>query len=129
MSLVFPSPDIGMEVWCHQLSRFLGKKMVYISLEKIKAGVLTDLKSRGFSLGVNMSIKVHYLHSHLDKFPDNLGAYSDEQGERFYQDMKVMEERYQGVCHMMADYCWNLSRDLPEYTYKRKSKRLKFMKD
>ncbi|UYV68905.1 hypothetical protein LAZ67_6001582 [Cordylochernes scorpioides] len=29
----------------------------------------------------------------------------------------------------MADYCWNLFRDLPEYTYKRKSKRLKFMKD
>ncbi|UYV67638.1 hypothetical protein LAZ67_5001416 [Cordylochernes scorpioides] len=39
--------------------------------------------------------------------------------------MKVMEDRYQGVwdCHMIADYCWNLSRDLPEYTYKRKSKR------
>ncbi|UYV70821.1 hypothetical protein LAZ67_8000735 [Cordylochernes scorpioides] len=83
------------------------------------------------ALGVNMIIKVHYLHSHLDKFPDNLGAYSDEQGERFHQDMKVMEERYKGVwdCHMMADYCWNLSRDLPKYTYKRKSKMLKFMKD
>ncbi|UYV69311.1 hypothetical protein LAZ67_6003224 [Cordylochernes scorpioides] len=56
--------------------------------------------------------------------PDNLGAYSDEQGERFHQDMKVMEERYQGVwdCRMMADYCWNLSCDLLEYTYKRKSK-------
>ncbi|UYV67635.1 hypothetical protein LAZ67_5001413 [Cordylochernes scorpioides] len=69
-----------------------------------------------------MSIKVHYLHNHLDKFPDNLGAYSDEQGERFHQDMKVMEERYQDVwdCQKMADYCWNLSRDLPEYTYKRK---------
>ncbi|UYV67629.1 hypothetical protein LAZ67_5001403 [Cordylochernes scorpioides] len=72
-----------------------------------------------------MSIKVHYLHSHLDKFPDNLGVYSDEQGERFHQDMKVMEERYQCVwdCQMMADYCWNLSRDTPEYTNKRKSKR------
>ncbi|UYV76450.1 hypothetical protein LAZ67_14000428 [Cordylochernes scorpioides] len=83
------------------------------------------------ALGANMSIKVHYLHSHLDIFPDNLGACSDEQGERFHQDMKVMEERYQGVwdCHMITDYCWNLSRDLPEYTYKRKSKRLKFMKD
>ncbi|UYV74050.1 POLD1 [Cordylochernes scorpioides] len=40
------------------------------------------------ALGVNMSIKVHYLHSHLDKYPDNLGTYSDEQGERFHQDMK-----------------------------------------
>ncbi|UYV80454.1 YIPF4 [Cordylochernes scorpioides] len=29
MSLVFPSPGIGTEVWCHQLSGFLGKKMVY----------------------------------------------------------------------------------------------------
>ncbi|UYV81568.1 hypothetical protein LAZ67_20001556 [Cordylochernes scorpioides] len=59
------------------------------------------------ALSVNMSIKVHYLHSHPDKFPDNLGAYSDGQGERFHQDMKVVEERYQGVwdCHMMADYC------------------------
>ncbi|UYV66589.1 hypothetical protein LAZ67_4002234 [Cordylochernes scorpioides] len=47
---------------------------------------------------------------------------NDEKGERFYQDIKVMEERYQGVwdCHMIAHYCWNLSRDLPEYTYKRK---------
>ncbi|UYV61800.1 hypothetical protein LAZ67_1006633 [Cordylochernes scorpioides] len=74
-----------------------------------------------YNRGVNMSIKVHYLHSHLNKFPDNLAAYSDEQGERFHQDMKVMEERYQGVweCHMMADNCWNLS--LQEYTYKRKS--------
>ncbi|UYV66595.1 hypothetical protein LAZ67_4002244 [Cordylochernes scorpioides] len=52
-------------------------------------------------------------------------------GERFHRDMKVMEEKYQVVwdCHMMADYCWNLSRDLPKYTYKRKSKRLKFMKN
>ncbi|UYV66594.1 hypothetical protein LAZ67_4002243 [Cordylochernes scorpioides] len=56
---------------------------------------------------------------------------SDEQGERFHQDIKVMEERYQGVWDyiMMADYCWNLFRDLPEYPYKRKSKRLKFMKN
>ncbi|UYV66646.1 hypothetical protein LAZ67_4002439 [Cordylochernes scorpioides] len=80
------------------------------------------------ALGVNMSNKVHYLNSHLNKFPDNPDAYSDEQGERFHQDMKVMEERYQGVwdCHMMADYCWNLSRDLPEYTYKRKAKMLSY---
>ncbi|UYV70175.1 hypothetical protein LAZ67_7002094 [Cordylochernes scorpioides] len=53
------------------------------------------------ALGVNMSIKVHYLHSHLDKFPDNLGAYSDAQGERFHQDRKVMEERYQAEVHQL----------------------------
>ena len=32
----------------------------------------------------NMSIKVHFLHSHLDYFPENLGAFSEEQGERFH---------------------------------------------
>ena len=45
-------------------------------------------------LGCNMSIKIHFLFSHLEQFPDNLGDYSDEQGERFLQDLNVMEERY-----------------------------------
>jgi hypothetical protein len=30
----------------------------------------------------NMSVKVHYLHSHFDRFPENLG----DIGERFHQD-------------------------------------------
>ena len=34
-------------------------------------------------------------HSHLDFFPPNLGAVSDEQGERFHQDIAIMEKRYQ----------------------------------
>ena len=45
----------------------------------------------------NMSIKVHFLHSHLNAFPENLGDVSDEQGERFHQDIQTMEERYQGT--------------------------------
>lgn len=61
------------------------------------------------NLGCNMSVKVHYLHSHLDQFPENLGSYSEEQGERFHQDLKTMEERYKGRWdqhnNMMADYC------------------------
>ncbi|KZC13392.1 hypothetical protein WN55_05943, partial [Dufourea novaeangliae] len=36
------------------------------------------------------------LYSHLDHFPSNLGDYSKEQGERFHQDIRVMDERYQG---------------------------------
>ena len=73
------------------------------------------------NLGANMSTKVHYLDSHLDKFPENLGDYSDEQGERFHQDIKVMEEKCQGRWdkHMMADYCWNLQRDYPVPFHKR----------
>jgi hypothetical protein len=39
-------------------------------------------------LGCNMSVKFQYLHSHLDRFPENLGDLNEEQGERFHQDIK-----------------------------------------
>ncbi|GFY24534.1 uncharacterized protein TNCV_1015801 [Trichonephila clavipes] len=60
-----------------------------------------------------MSVKVHFLLSHLDYFPESLGAVSEEQGERFHQDIKEMERRYQGRwnVNMMADYCWMLKRE------------------
>ncbi|GFT58353.1 putative DD41D transposase [Trichonephila clavipes] len=60
-----------------------------------------------------MSVNVHFLHSHLDYFPENLGVVSEEQGERFHQDIKEMERRYQGRwnVNMMADYCWMLKRE------------------
>lgn len=66
---------------------------------------------------------MHFLHSHLDYFPANLGAVSDEHGERFHQDISVMENRYQGKWSsiMLADYCWTLKRDVPEVQYRRKS--------
>jgi hypothetical protein len=47
-------------------------------------------------LGCKMGVKVHFLHSHIEYFPENLGHFSEEQGERFHQDIKEMEERYQG---------------------------------
>ncbi len=70
-----------------------------------------------------MSLKIHFLHSHLDFFPKNLGAVGNEQGERFHQDIQAMENRYQGFWNesMMADYCWMLYRDNSEQMYKRKS--------
>jgi hypothetical protein len=59
----------------------------------------------------------------LDFFPQNLGAVSDEHGERFYQDIADMEKRYQGKWsgNMLSDYCWSIIRDVPETNYKRKS--------
>lgn len=54
-----------------------------------------------------MTYKLHFLYSHLDYFPENLGDYSEEQGERFHQDIKEMERRYQGRwdINKMADFC------------------------
>ena len=70
-----------------------------------------------------MSLKSHILHSHLDFFPENLGDESDEHGERFHQQMKVMETRYQGFWNeaMMGDYCWFLIRETKS-NYKRQKK-------
>ena len=77
-----------------------------------------------------MSIKFYFLHSHLHLFPDNLGDYSEEQGERFHQDIRVMEERYQGRwdMHLMADYCWSLQRVCPDAPHTRQSYRCQFLK-
>jgi len=76
-----------------------------------------------------MSVKVHFLHSHLDYFPENLGAMSEEQGEHFHQDIKTMEKQYQGWwnVNMMVDYCWCLMRDEKTYEHSRKSKRRKLL--
>ncbi|UYV73665.1 hypothetical protein LAZ67_11000271 [Cordylochernes scorpioides] len=47
------------------------------------------------------------MDSHLNFSPDNLGAESEEQGERFHQDIKIIEQLYNGLWnqHMVADYC------------------------
>jgi len=43
-----------------------------------------------------VSLKIHFLHSHWDFFPENCGAVSDEHAERFHQDISSIEKRYQG---------------------------------
>ena len=47
-------------------------------------------------LDCNMSTKVHYLRGDLDHFSKNLADLKKQDG-RFYQDIRVMEERYQGI--------------------------------
>ena len=68
-----------------------------------------------------MNLKLHFLDSHLDFFPSNLGAVSDEAGERFHQDLKTMEQRYQGVWdgNMLGEYYWMLPRETDPDLYKK----------
>jgi hypothetical protein len=70
-----------------------------------------------------MSIKVHFLHSHLDFFRDNLGAVSEEHGARFHQDIQMMEKRYEGIWNtaMLGDYIWTLLRESSSFS-KRKNR-------
>ena len=85
--------------------------------------VVQDLLTLYKAMGCNMSQKIHFLESHLDFFPENLGEVSDEHGERFHPDILAMEKQYQGkwTSSMLADYCWTLKRDVPEADYRRKS--------
>ena len=85
--------------------------------------VVQDLLTSYRAMGCNMSVKIHFLESHLVFFPGNLVEVSDEHGESFHQDIMAMEKRYQGkgTSSMLADYCWTVKRDVPEANYRRKS--------
>ena len=48
-----------------------------------------------------------FLRSHLDYFLENCGDFSEEQVERFHQDISDMEKCSRGRCNVifLADYC------------------------
>ena len=75
-------------------------------------------------MGCLMNLKLQFLDSHLDYFPENLENYSDEQGERFHQDLKEMERRYQGRWDLIANYFWMLQRETVNKGKKRTRKQL-----
>jgi len=69
--------------------------------------MVADLVQSYIAVRCNVSLKVHFLDSHLGFFPVNNGAVSDEHGELSHQDMSNMEKQYQGKWspNMLADYC------------------------
>ena len=107
-------------------TEFLGNERSQ-SYEELVSKLMQNFQA----LGARMSTKMHFLNSHLDYFPQNCGDYSEEQGERFHQDIRMMEERYQGRwdINMLADYCWCLKRDVPvsqKQQHKRKALKRSF---
>lgn len=75
-------------------------------------------------LDINITIKMHTLICHLDIFKDSCGAYSDEQGERFHQDLKSNEQDYAGkdMAKALGRYCWTLIRETDPTLHKRQAK-------
>jgi len=57
---------------------FLGNKKVENYSETVQEPVASYS-----AVGHNMSLTLHFLHSHFDLFPENVGAISDEHGIRF----------------------------------------------
>lgn len=64
-------------------------------------------------MGCLMNLKLHLVRSHLNKFPANVSQSSDEMGERFHQDLKMIEKRFAGknMINALSDYCWSLTRE------------------
>lgn len=51
------------------------------------AEIVEDIRTSQKSLGCKTSPKMHFLDSHMDLLPANLGAISDEHGGKFQQDI------------------------------------------
>jgi hypothetical protein len=119
------------------------EKAAWVSFVEVMENFLGNYKSDNYEqivnnmlrnfekLGCNMSVKVHFLHSHISYFPENLGQMSEEQGERFHQDMKTMESRYQGRWNesMLADYCWTIKSESSGEHMRKSRKRTFFQSD
>jgi hypothetical protein len=105
------------------VKKFLGNIKDPLSKETVR-NMLDNFKL----LGCKMSLKLNFLAPHLDYFPPNLGAVSEEQGEMFHQELKDVERRYQGRwdVNMMADYCWSIARDDASREHSRASRTHKF---
>jgi hypothetical protein len=50
------------------------------------------------AMGCNIYLRVHLLDSHLEFFPESLGAVSDEHRQRCHQDISTTQKRYKGKC-------------------------------
>ena len=136
---IFVGPQIREVLQDDDFQKSMTKKeqAAWVSFRQVVTGFLgnnkaEDYKSRVHGLihsyqkvGARMSIKMHFLHSHLEYFPANCGDYSEEQGERFHQDICEMERRYQGKwsISMMADFCWSLQRSTVRNSAERGHKR------
>ena len=84
--------DLGLCSW----TSFVDVRKNFLGNRQAKNKELVEKLSKSLQkIGTNISIKVHILHSHLDKFPNNCSDVSDEQGEWFHQDIKTMKERNQ----------------------------------
>lgn len=85
--------------------------------------IVTRMLNAFRRMKVNMSLKIHFLHDHLEFFPENLGDFSDEHGERFHQDIATIEKRFKGkdARNMLGEYCWYLCRETSSTRHKRKS--------
>ena len=70
------------------------EKEAWLSFKEVVENFLGTNKSENYKEIVSkngkliclMNLKLHFLHSHIEEFPENLADYSEKHGERFHQD-------------------------------------------
>lgn len=74
---------------------------------------IEDMLTAFHHINVRMSLKIHFLHCHPDRFNDQSPAESDEHGERFHQVTARLEHWYSGkkLDALLGDICWNLQEE------------------
>lgn len=102
------NPEKVFEAMVDVNQNCLGNKRADDYATKVK-----DMINAYAAMKVNMSLKIHFLVDHLNFFPSNCGDCSDQQGERFHQDLATMEKRFNGKDprNMLGEYCWSLCRE------------------
>lgn len=63
--------------------------------------IVNDMFNNFRKMGCNISLKLHYLHSYIDFFPENHSAKSEQKGER------------------ESHYCWMLKKNEPNTKHNR----------
>lgn len=81
--------SIGWDCIKAVINNFLGKHRS----ENYRV-LIADMLDSFEALNIHMSLKIHFLHHHLDFFEHQLASESDEHGERFHQIAIPMEVRY-----------------------------------
>lgn len=134
---VFDGPHIRILFESKDLESALDpeEKAAFISLKNVCRNFLGNRRASNYQemikemmehyekLNINITIKMHTLICHLDKFRASCGAFSDEQGERFHQDLKTNEQHYAGkdMAKGLGRYCWTLIRETNPEAHKRQS--------
>ncbi|CAK8696138.1 unnamed protein product [Clavelina lepadiformis] len=123
---IFVGPQINTMLKCKSLEEKMNKteKEAWQAFRGVVDGFLGNKRDKNYkelvekliksyqNMGCRMSVKLHFLCSHLDFFQENLGEFSEEHGERLHQDIEPMEKRYKGRWDsvMMGNYIWSLVR-------------------
>ena len=113
------------------------EKAAWQSFEKFSNGFLGNFKAAYFreliqylvdsyeQLECNMSLKMHFLFSHLEFFPLNCGGVSNltwgALPSRHFSDGAQVQREMSAA--MLGDYCLMVKRDAPETKYHRQAKR------